>query len=259
MKPFRKILLCALACLFASSLLSACGTAEERGPVVLAAASLQESLEEVADAWAAQGHARPVLSFAGTPSLARQVEAGAPADLILSADAQWLDWLEERDLLRAGTRVDLLSNRLVLVGSPDWRGGLWLPPGRLADTAAGARIAVADTGTVPAGRYARTALEALGEWDAIEGQLVPAESVRAALALVERGEVQLGIVYASDLAASGGVGLVGSFPESSQPQIRYPAALLAGSTHADAQAFIAFLKSDEARQIFLAHGFIPVP
>jgi molybdate transport system substrate-binding protein len=146
-------------------LLAACGGAEapERGPTVLAASSLQGALEEAAGAWTARGHPAPVLSFAATSALARQAEQGAPADLFVSADRDWMDTLEQEGLLRAGTRRDLLRTRLVLVTR---RGGAVRSIGELGD----GRLALADPGAVPAGKYARAALESLGEWDAVAGR-----------------------------------------------------------------------------------------
>jgi molybdate transport system substrate-binding protein len=231
-------------------LLAACGGAEapERGPTVLAASSLQGALEEAAGAWTARGHPAPVLSFAATSALARQAEQGAPADLFVSADQDWMDTLEQEGLLRAGTRRDLLRNRLVLVTR---RGGAARSIGELGD----GRLALADPGAVPAGKYARAALESLGEWDALEGRIVPAENVRAALALVERGEAPLGIVYATDAIASERVEVLRELPEASHPPIRYPAAVLAGSEHPDAAGLLAFLSSAEAMRIFERHGF----
>lgn len=241
-------LLC-LALLFPALL--ACSKAAdepEAGPVVLAASSLQESLEEVGKAWAADGHAAPVLSFAASSALARQVEQGAPADLFVSADEEWMDTLAGQNLLRAATRGDILTNQLVLVTR---KGGAVRNLAGLGD----GKLALADPGAVPAGKYAKAALESLGQWQAVEGNVVPAENVRAALALVERGEAALGIVYATDAIASDGVEVLETFPETSHPPIRYPAAVLAGSKHADAAAFLAFLRSGEARQIFAKHGF----
>ena len=238
-----------LALLFPALL--ACGQAGKQpdtGPVVLAASSLQESLDAVGEAWAAEGHPGPVLSFAASSALARQVEQGAPADLFVSADEEWMDTLEGQSLLRAGTRGDILTNRLVLVAR---KGGTVRS---LADLRQG-KLALADPGAVPAGKYAKAALEGLGRWRAVEPQVVPAENVRAALALVEHGEAALAIVYTTDALASDEVEVVETFPETSHPPIRYPAAVLAGSTHSDAAAFRAFLGSDVARQIFAKHGF----
>jgi len=232
------------------SQLAACGEANEsaRGPVVLAASSMQESLADVAGAWAADGHPAPVLSFAATSALARQIEQGAPADLFVSADRDWMDTLADRGLLREGTRRDIVSNRLVLVR------GTGTATSGLVGLDAG-RLALADPVAVPAGRYAKAALESLGQWQAVESRVVPVENVRAALALVERGEAALGIVYATDAAASNKVEVVRELPADSHPPIRYPAAVLAGSEHPDAAAFLAFLQSPEAQGLFRKHGF----
>lgn len=244
-------------CLFLAALLLApAASAAERGPLVLAAASLQESLTEAADAWAAQGHARPVLSFAASSALARQIMAGAPADLFLSADEPWMDAVQKAGLLRGGTRTTLLGNRLVLIAQAGSK--VRLTPARgfpIARTLGGGRLAVADPDAVPAGKYAKAALTSLGVWRGVAGRLAPAENVRAAMALVERGAAPLGIVYATDAKASRAVRVVGTFPASSHPPIRYPVAVLKASRHKDAAAFRAFLLSRQARAIFARHGF----
>ena len=232
--------------------LIACGKGADEpatGPVVLAASSLQESLEDVGKAWAAEGHAMPVLSFAASSALARQIEQGAPADLFVSADADWMDTLETQRLLRAGTRGDILTNRLVLVTRT---GG---PVRRLADIDDG-RLALADPAAVPAGKYARAALESLGQWQAVEAKVVPAENVRAALALVERGEAPLGIVYATDAAGVARVRVVGTFPLASHPPIAYPFAIVAGRDGQPARALLAFLLGPEARGVYEKRGFV---
>lgn len=244
-------------CLFLAALLLAPATsAADRGPLVLAAASLQESLTEAADAWAAQGHARPVLSFAASSALARQIMAGAPADLFLSADEPWMDAVQKAGLLRGGTRTTLLGNRLVLIAPVGSR--VRLTPARgfpIARALGGGRLAVADPDAVPAGKYAKAALTSLGVWRGVAGRLAPAENVRAAMALVERGAAPLGIVYATDAKASRAVRVVGTFPAPSHPPIRYPVAVLKASRHKDATAFRAFLLSRQARAIFARHGF----
>ena len=233
-------------------LLAACGssgeTVPERGPTVLAASSLQEALDEAGAAWTAQGHSEPVLSFAATSALARQVEQGAPADLFFSADEEWMDTLAEQNLLRAGTRRDLLGNRLVLVSR---RGGTVRGLEELGE----GKLALADPDAVPAGKYARAALESLGLWQAVADNVVPAENVRAALALVERGEAALGIVYATDAMASDRVEVVGELPAGSYPPIRYPVAVIAASQHPEAAALLEFLSSEAALEIFAKHGF----
>lgn len=236
--------------------LAPAATAAERGPVVMAAASLQEALTAAADAWAAKGHARPLLSFAGSSALARQIVAGAPADLFLSADEPWMDAVAKAGLLRPGTRTTLLGNRLVLVGPASGRLRLTPAPGfPLARALGGGRLALADPDAVPAGKYAKAALTALGVWRGVAGRLAPAENVRAAMALVEHGAAPLGIVYATDARASKRVRVVGVFPTSSHPPIRYPVALLKASRHPDAMGFRNFLASREGRAIFARYGF----
>ena len=220
------------------------------GPLVLAAASLQESLTAAAEAWGRKGHARPVLSFAASSVLARQAAAGARADLFVSADLEWMDFLEQRAVLAPGTRVSFLGNRLVLVARADARA----ERRPLAAMVRG-RIAVADPASVPAGRYAEAALRKLKLWDAAAPQLVRAENVRAALALVERGAAPHGIVYATDARASPRVRVAGMFPQSSHPAIVYPLARLRSSTHPEAEGFRRFLLSGEGRAIFARYGF----
>lgn len=237
-------------------LLAPIATAQERGPLVLAAASLQESLTEAADAWAAKGHPKPVLSFAASSALARQVIAGAPADLFLSADEEWMDAVARAGLLRPGTRTTLLGNRLVLIAPANSR--VKLTPARgfpLARALGNGRLALADPDAVPAGKYARAALTHLGVWSGVAAKVAPAENVRAAMALVERGAAPLGIVYATDAKASRAVRVVGIFPASSHPPIRYPVAVLKGSRHRDSAGFRAFLLSGQGKAIFARHGF----
>lgn len=240
----------AIAAAVSALVLAACGgaPATERGPVVLAASSLQEAMTDAAEAWEARGHPAPALSFAASSALARQIEHGAPADIFVSADEAWMDELEAKGLLRPGSRADLASNRLVAIAPKGTR------PIGLAELGRG-RLALADPKAVPAGRYAKAALEALGSWDGLAENVVPAENVRAALALVERGEAALGIVYATDALASDKVEVVEHLPADSHPPIRYPVAILAASTHPDAAGFRAFLASDEARAILERRGF----
>ena len=236
------------------------------GPVVLAAASMHDALEDAADAWAeqgaeqgaGQGHARPVLSFAASSAAARQIEAGAPADLFVSADEEWMDELEGQDLLVEGSRAVLATNRLVLIAPAGSRIGIEPGPGfPLADALEGGRLAVAETGSVPAGRYAKAALVNLGVWEDVADRLAPAENVRAALQLVARGAAPLGITYASDALSEPAVEVVGEFPAASHPPIRYPLALVAAGGHPQAEAFRGFLLSPEGAAILARHGFGP--
>lgn len=226
------------------------------GPVVLAAASLQEALTAAADAWAAGGHSRPVLSFAASPALARQIEAGAPADLFISADEAWMDHLAGKGLIHPKTRTSFLANRLVLVESKSRRTSLDMRPGfPLARTLGSGRLAMADPDAVPAGRYGKAALVRLGVWKDVQAKIAAAENVRAALALVERGAAPLGIVYLTDAKAAKGVRIVAAFPGETHPPITYPLARLRASTHAEADAFRQFLLSPQAQAIFHRYGF----
>lgn len=232
------------------------GQVNRNGPVVLAAASLQESLERAADGWAAQGNPRPVLTFAGSSALARQIENGAPGDLFFSADEEWMDTLEGKKLLRPDTRITVLGNSLVLIAPKDSKLKLALDdPQAFAAALKTDRLAMADTASVPAGKYGKASLEKLGIWPLVKDRIAVSENVRAALALVERGEAPLGVVYATDAAASQKVRVVATFPRDSHPPIHYPLAILKASKHRDATGFYAYLLSGDARAIFTRYGF----
>ncbi|MBR0551074.1 molybdate ABC transporter substrate-binding protein [Stakelama marina] len=242
-----------LASLF---LIVAPAQAHARGPLVLAAASLQESMNAAADAWARHGHPRPVLSFAGSSSLARQAAAGAPADLFVSADEGWMDYLQKRGRLAPGTRATFLGNQLVLIARAGTHGSIALRKGvDLAGILGRNRLAMASYNSVPAGKYGKAALINLGIWDRVRPKVAQADNVRAALALVERGATPFGIVYATDAAASEQVRVAGIFPPSSHAPIRYPVARLKASTNPDAEGFRRFLLSKEAAAIFRRFGF----
>jgi len=224
--------------------------------VVFAASSLQTALDAAADAWTEETDDTVVISYAATSALARQIDQGAPADLFISADRDWMDWLEERRLIDSASRTDLFGNRLVLV-APDGPGSeIEIGPGLdLSGLLGDGRLAIADTAAVPAGRYAREALETLGLWDQVAGRLAPAENVRAALAFVSRGETPFGIVYATDDVADPGVVAIGAFPESAHAPIVYLAALVAESDNDAAAAVLDWLATPPAQCIFLAQGF----
>ncbi|MCE7797176.1 molybdate ABC transporter substrate-binding protein [Sphingobium sufflavum] len=234
------------------------GAAPSKGPLVLAAASLQESLTAAADVWTARRHPRPILSFAASSALARQIGSGAPADLFISADEPWMDDVAAKGLLRPGTRLSYISNRLVLVASVGHPVKLTIRRKfPLAAALGTGRLAMADPDSVPAGKYGKAALTALGVWSSVEPRVARAENVRAALALVERGEAPLGIVYATDALASKGVRVIGTFPASSHPPITYPIAVLKSATSRDAESFRRFLISREGKAIFARYGFTP--
>jgi molybdate transport system substrate-binding protein len=230
--------------------------AQQRGPLVLAASSLQEALSEAARVWSARKHARPVISFAASSALARQIEAGAPADLFISADEEWMDHVAGKRLIRPRTRAAFLSNRLVLVAPAGSK--VRLNVARkfpLARALGKGRLAMADPDTVPAGKYGKAALTRLGVWSSVAGKVARGENVRAALALVERGEAPLGIVYGTDARASKKVRVVGVFPANSHPPITYQVAVLRASRHRDAEQFRRFLISRAGKAIFARYGF----
>lgn len=236
--------------------------------VVFAAASLAEPVGEIARAFTARGaepgeraSARiPVrTSFAASSVLAKQIEAGAPVDVFLSADIEWMDYLEERHLLRAGTRQNLLGNQLVLVAPAGSTVELNLAAHvDLAAALAGGRLATGDPDSVPVGRYAFAALMNLSVWDQVAPRLVRAENVRVALEYVAHGEASLGIVYRTDALAEKRVRLIDVFPATTHAPIVYPVALTAHAS-APAAAFEAFLEGDAARQIFVRYGFERLP
>ena len=233
--------------------------AQPKPPLVLAAASLQESLTAAADAWHRKGHPRPVLSFAGSSALARQIEAGAPADLFISADEAWMDAVQKADAVVPGTRATFLANRLVLVASATRSTKAAVrPDSTLAKTLAAGPVAMADVGSVPAGKYGKASLQHMGIWAAVAPHVVQADNVRAALALVERGAAPFGIVYATDARASPKVKVVGVFPARSHPPIRYPVARLKAGTSPDAEDFRRFLISPAGKAVFARYGFTPL-
>lgn len=233
------------------------GFALARQPLtVFAAASLQESLTAAGAAWMAQSGTPVRFSFGASSAIARQIDQGAPADVFLSADEEWMDWLAARGGIVPATRSRLLSNQLVLIAPAGSRTALKIAPGMpLARALRGGRLAVADAASVPAGRYARAALTNLGVWGSVEGRLLPAENVRAALAYVARGEAPLGVVYATDARAEPKVRVVGVFPASSHPPIVYPGAVAARSRNSAAAAFLGFLQGPAASAIFRRYGF----
>lgn len=219
--------------------------------LVFAAASLRGALDDVAAAWTGD----VAVSYAGSSALARQIGFGAPADVFFSANPAWMDSLEEEGLIRADTRAEILGNELVLVG-PAPVGPVALDEASLDARLGDDRIAIPIPGAVPAGIYGQAAFETLGLWQAIAPRAVETDNVRTALALAARGEVPLAVVYATDALAEPQVDIVARFPEDSHPPIRYPAAALTTSTQPEtAAAFVAFLTSSAAQEIFAAHGF----
>jgi molybdate transport system substrate-binding protein len=249
-----------LRSLIAIFLFALAGFAQAAGkPItVFAAASLKESMDEAAAKFGEETGQQVVVSYAASSALARQIEQGAPADVFVSADLDWMDYLQQRKLIDASTRRSLLGNMLVLVAPAAstarafaLRKGSDLRPLLGAD----GRIAVALTDSVPAGKYARASFESLGMWNALQPRLAQAENVRAALLLVARGEAPLGVVYGSDARAEPAVRMIAIFPPGSHPPIVYPVARVLASGQPRAEAFIEWLHSPEAGAIFRAHGF----
>jgi molybdate transport system substrate-binding protein len=228
---------------------------------VFAAASLTNAIETAASAYEKKTGDKIRLSLASSSTLARQIAAGAPADIFISANEKWMDWLNDQGLLMPGSRHDLLTNRLVLVAPQDST----LTPvtiGENTDLSAligsDDRIAIGDPDHVPAGIYAKQALTSLGQWQKVAPRLARADNVRAALALVERGEAPIGIVYQTDARISDKVKIMGIFPEKSHPAITYPVALTGNMSETSTMKFLLWLLGDDAGRIFTDYGFEPV-
>lgn len=237
------------------------GAADARAPVVVfAAASLKNVLDAIAKEWTKETGVEVKASYAASPALAKQIEQAAPADLFISADAPWMDYVAQKDLIVPASRVDLLGNRLVLVAAKDWsKGDVELASGAdLAGLLGDGRLAMGEVSSVPAGKYGKAALEKLGIWPSVSARVAGAENVRAALALVSRGEAPLGIVYKTDVAADKGVKVVATFPADSHPPIIYPAAKLKSATSANADAFLKRLSSAGAKKTFEEAGFTAI-
>jgi len=233
--------------------------AAARGQTVFAAASLTDALQDVAKLWQQAGHAPPRLSFGASSTLARQIDQGAPANIFMSADERWMDYLAQANRLEAGSRRDLLTNHLVLIVPKASAPAAPATVGPGFDFARllgpDGRLATGDPAHVPVGLYARQALTRLGLWDAVSPRLAPTADVRAALLLVERAEAPAGIVYSTDAAASPGVAIAAIFPDDSHDPITYPIALVAGAATPDARAFLAFLEGPAAGAAFARFGF----
>jgi molybdate transport system substrate-binding protein len=224
--------------------------------VVFGAASLKEALDAQGKQFEAATGNRVVVSYGASSALAKQIEAGAPADLFICADPEWMDHLDHKKFVRTGTRVDLLRNALVLIAPAASASTLKIGPGfGLAAALGSDKLAMANPDSVPAGKYGKAALERLGVWASVEKRVARAENVRAALALVARGEAPYGIVYATDAYADKGVRIVDTFPAASHPAIVYPAAIIAQSTSAAAKPLLDYLRSPPARATWEQHGF----
>lgn len=233
-------------------------------PTIFAAASLKNALDDVNAAWKEEAGKEATISYAGSSALARQIEQGAPANVFISADLDWMHYLAERDLVDPQTQVNLLANRIVLIAPAGSDAAATIEPGFDLAGLLGEeeRLAMANVEAVPAGRYGKAALEALGVWDSVADKIAQTENVRAALALVSLGEAPLGIVYQTDAAADADVRIVDRFPEDTHPPIVYPVALTAGTANPAAAEFLTFLQSEKAKELFERQGFsvlLPAP
>lgn len=221
-----------------------------------AAASLKEAMDELARRFEVATGNKVIVSYGASNALARQIEAGAPADIFISADRDWMDYLDGKRLVAPNSRFDLLRNALVLVAPASSSATLAIGPNfGLAAALGKEKLAMANPDSVPAGKYGRSALEKLGVWMSVERQVARAENVRAALALVSRGEAPFGIVYRTDAMADKGVRVVDVFPPDSYPPIVYPAASLAGSQSTAAKPLLDYLRAAAARPVWEKHGF----
>jgi molybdate transport system substrate-binding protein len=230
--------------------------AQDGDIVVFAAASLKTALDAVNAQWQKETGKKAVVAYAASSALAKQIEQGAPAQMFISADLDWMDYLAGKKFIKSDTRSNLLGNRLVLIAPKDKAQPLEIKPGfDLARFLGDGRLAMANVEAVPAGKYGKAALEKLGTWESVAGKIAQSENVRAALLLVSRGEAPAGIIYQTDAAADPNVKVIGTFPENTHPPIIYPIALTAIAAHPDATAFLAYLKSAKARPLFEAQGF----
>ena len=230
--------------------------AQAQDVVVFAAASLKNALDAAAHTFEGQGGAPVKISYAASSQLAKQIDSGAPADIFISADLDWMNYAQQHNLIQPATRKNLLGNRLVLVAPAGSGVKIDIKPGfGLVGMLKGGRLAMADPASVPAGKYGKAALEKLGIWPSVAPHVAGAENVRAALLYVDRKETPLGIVYATDAASDPKVEIAGTFPENTHPPIIYPIALTAASKNPNAAQFLAFLEAPAAKPAFEGQGF----
>ena len=231
--------------------------AQEQTLTVFAAASMKNALDDADAAFTKASGIKVTASYAASSALAKQIESGAPADVFISADLDWMDYVAKKSLIKPDTRVNLLGNKLVLIAPADSKLDkvTIAKPFDIAKLAGDGRIAVADVKAVPAGLYAKAALEALDGWKAAEPKLAMAENVRATLSFVARGETPVGIVYETDAKVEPKVKVVGVFPDGSHPPVVYPVAATATSTNAATARYLDFLRAGQAKAIFEKYGF----
>jgi molybdate transport system substrate-binding protein len=254
--PERRLLSALLAAAIAAGATATCASAQEKAITVFAAASMKNALDEASAAYTKQSGVKVVASYAASSALAKQIEQGAPAEVFVSADLQWMDYVANKKLIKDDSRVNLLGNKLVLIAPKDSKiSNVTIGPGfDLAKLAGDGRVTTGDVRAVPAGIYAKQALEKLGAWAAVQPKMAMAENVRAALVLVARGEAPLGIVYETDAKVEPGVKIVGAFPDDSHPPIIYPVALTVNAKP-DAIAYLAYLRTPAAKAVFEKYGF----
>lgn len=237
---------------------AACEPLAKHNPVVFAAASTTNAITDICALYKDRGLGSIRTSFASSSTLAKQIAGGAPADVYLSANIKWMDYLAEKDAIEKATRFNLLGNRLVFIAPADSSmQAIDMKPGLDLGALLGrdGRLSMGDPEHVPAGMYGKKAMRTLGIWGQVTDRLAPMKDVRAALVLVERGEVPLGQVYATDAAISKKVRVVGTFPQDSHPPVVYPVAAVTGGNREAAAAFLDFLKTPEARAVFIKYGF----
>lgn len=255
-RSWVKLAVASAAAAFVALASFAAPAATQEKVTVFAAASMKNALDNANKAWAVQGGKDVTVSYAASSALAKQIESGAPADIFISADLDWMKYVSDKKLVKEDTKFNWLGNRIVLIAAKDAAKPVDIKPGfDLAGLLKGGRLAMGEPNSVPAGKYGKAALEKLGAWSAVEKSVASAESVRAALALVSRGEAPYGIVYQTDAAADPGVAIVGTFPADTHPPIVYPIAILSESKSEDAAAYLDYLKSAKAVPFFEKEGF----
>jgi len=264
---YKMIWRCLIAkCLLAMACLAVSGlgfvppgfAADQPQVTIFAAASTTNAITEINALFEARGLGRPTVAFAASSTLAKQIDRGAPADIFLSANLKWMDYLNDRGMIEPHSRFDLLGNRVVLIApaDADLKKIPIVPGFPLAALLGEGRLAMGDPAHVPAGMYGKQALVSLGVWDAVAQKLAPSKDVRTALVLVARREAPMGLIYATDAAISDRVRVLGIFPQTSHPAITYPVAILKGRNGDASRQYLKFLTTTEARMIFEKFGFI---
>ncbi len=230
--------------------------AQGRDVLVFAAASLKNALDDVASQWQRETGKRVAISYAASNNLIKQIEQGAPADIFISADPDWMDYGQQKNLIKPETRANLLGNSIALIAPKDSTLSIKIEKGfDLTAALNGGRLAMGNVDAVPAGKYGKAALEKLGAWEGVKDRIAQAENVRAALLLVARNEAPLGIVYQTDAVSDPGVRIIGTFPDDTHPPIIYPAAMTKDSDNASAADFLKYIRSPAARPAFERQGF----